>query len=267
MDLLRAIETAPETLDYIYPGLRRGRVGGLSAPGGTGKSYLLLTMAAAAATGQSLIPKIPTGKAGPYKVVYITAEEDQHDIHQRIRAIADAYPCVGGNAELLDSNLHVYPAVGESMSIINNPGIDSPGRAVIDKILSTHKPDVLILDPLAQMHGLDENNNSDMTQLMRILSGIAQAHNLVLIVSHHSSKATVLGGTNDTQQSTRGASSIIDNARWGTVLYHDKKAPQNEIMVKFVKLNNCAPISDITLIRTRNGALVSGGTGGAEKYA
>jgi RecA-family ATPase len=53
-----------------------------------------------------------------------------------------------------------------------------------------------------------------MAQLLTYLEGIAVETNTAILLLHHSSKSMAIQGRGDEQQAARGASSLVDNARW-----------------------------------------------------
>src|SRR5208282_5638905 len=62
------------------------------------------------------------------------------------------------------------------------------------ELLTEHRPEILMLDPLIEFHSQDENSAQHMGRVMRELSIMRERFNLkALQVAHHSSK----GGHND----------------------------------------------------------------------
>ena len=72
--------------DWVLKGLRAGQVGVIAAPGGTGKSYLLMEIALSVALGQQFITGIQVSSAGPVRV--LNFEDDEVDMIEAARISA-----------------------------------------------------------------------------------------------------------------------------------------------------------------------------------
>ena len=71
-----------------------------------------------------------------------------------------------------------------------------------------------MLDTLSRIHQLDENSNGDMARLVATLEHVAASTGAAVLYLHHVSKGSARDGQTDQQQAARGASALIDNARW-----------------------------------------------------
>jgi len=71
-----------------------------------------------------------------------------------------------------------------------------------------------VLDTLSRIHGLDENSNGDMARLVSTLEYVAARTGASVLYLHHISKGSAREGQTDHQHAARGASALIDNARW-----------------------------------------------------
>jgi RecA-family ATPase len=67
---------------------------------------------------------------------------------------------------------------------------------------------------LSRCHTADENSNSEMSKVMSTLESIARESGTAIVLVHHTSKSMAALGRTDEQQSARGASLLVDNARW-----------------------------------------------------
>jgi hypothetical protein len=76
---------------------------------------------------------------------------------------------------------------------------------------------VLVLDTLNKFHTLPENS-SEMTELMRALSELAEECNIAIDVLHHTRKPAAGAATNVTADDARGSSAIIGDVRSSRVL-------------------------------------------------
>jgi RecA-family ATPase len=73
---------------------------------------------------------------------------------------------------------------------------------------------LIVFDTLSRIHRMDENSNSDMTRLVSRLEQLAERTGASALFLHHVSKGSTRDGIADQQQAARGASALIDNARW-----------------------------------------------------
>jgi hypothetical protein len=73
---------------------------------------------------------------------------------------------------------------------------------------------LIVLDTLSRIHSLDENSNGDMAHLVSVLEHIAATTGAAVLYLHHVNKGSARDGQTDQQQAARGASALIDNARW-----------------------------------------------------
>jgi hypothetical protein len=72
------------------------------------------------------------------------------------------------------------------------------------------KPDVVFLDPFAELHGFDENSNTDIRSVAAAFRALAVKHELAVCLVHHTRKGAAAAGDPD---SARGASSLLGAVR------------------------------------------------------
>ena len=97
--------------------LPRGKVGILSAAGGTGKTAALVSLAVSAITGRPWfgyyrVPPTVTGR-----VLLLLAEESEDDAYRRIWKVADALKLTVPERILLDANLIAIPLAGKHVAL------------------------------------------------------------------------------------------------------------------------------------------------------
>jgi AAA domain len=81
----------------------------------------------------------------------------------------------------------------------------------LQRRIEKFRPDVLILDPLVEMHGAEENDNGALRMVVAQFRAMAVKYNMAVILLHHTRKgASASPGDPDT---SRGASSIVGAAR------------------------------------------------------
>jgi len=205
IDILNAFSEEPQELDFVLPNFLAGTVGGFIAPGSSGKSYMALQQCmgiACSVAGGDLLGLNPP-KTG--SVVYINAEDPEVIVKRRLHAI-------GGHLEMdakrsIANNLKIEPMVGKMLNITN----DAQRERIIEYCAGAR---LIVFDTLSRIHDLDENNNSHGAIIISLLENIAVETGAAVMFLHHVSKASAFGGMADLQQAARGASTLIDNARW-----------------------------------------------------
>lgn len=203
LDYTHIFEHAPIARDMIWPGFQAGKVGALIAPGGIGKNTWALQAAMAVSCpvpGGDLLNLAPS-KTG--KVFYLAAEDDALEHHHRGYAIrkylpADARAAIAANFALSPCN---------RFNIMANDDF-----TCLQKYTEGYR--LIVLDTLSRIHQLDENSNGDMGFLIARLELLASTTGAAVLYVHHTSKSSARDGLLDQQQAARGASALIDNARW-----------------------------------------------------
>lgn len=256
LDLARALDTEPEPLDFVLPGLLAGTVGSLVAPGATGKSISALQLIMQVCTGKDFfgIGQYPTGAA-----VMLAAEDPANVLHTRIKAIAghlEEY-----ERENLKANCLILPCLGQAGDLLDD------GRTVADIERVAQGARLVVIDTLSRWHTGEENERRDAARVMRGLERIAKNTGAAIIFLHHTSKAAALNGGGDLQQASRGSSVFVDEARWVAFLqvmtgdeaktfgYGDDER-KRYVRYGVTKANYCPPQLDIWLRREEGGVLV-----------
>lgn len=205
IDIISAFENEPQPLDYVFAGFLSGTVGALVSPGGTGKSFWALEAAMAIACsvpGGDLLALQPqhTGK-----VIYFAAEDTEPVLIHRLHAIGQYLNPAARDA--IAENLTIRPIFGKQLDLLKKQHVDQVIEFCQDVRL-------VIIDTLSRVHSGDENSNSDMSRLISILEHIADQTGAAILFLHHTTKSSARDGLLDQQQAARGASALIDNARW-----------------------------------------------------
>lgn len=205
INLTTAFENEPPTLDFIWPGFLAGTVGALVAPGATGKSFWALEAAmsiACSVAGGDLVGLAPALKG---KVVYLAGEDPDVALVRRIHAIGQHLDRRA--REAIAENLILEPIMGKRLNVM-----DDRHLARINEFCAGTR--LIVLDTLSRIHDKDENSNSDMARLVATLEHVAASTGASVLYLHHVSKGSARDGQTDQQQAARGASALIDNARW-----------------------------------------------------
>lgn len=194
-----------------------GRVTVLLAPGGVGKTTLTVDLATAYAAGEQewcgYRIKVP-GRVWIYNV-----EDDTDELQRRIMAVIKhrkvPAPTRLADKLFIDSGAarpvcvaHVDP---QTRSLVRHPDVD----ALIDEI-KARGIKLLIVDPFAETHQANENDNMQMRSAAAEFRRIAQKAGCAVVLVHHTSK--IHGDDNidskaGDMDAGRGASSVSGVAR------------------------------------------------------
>ncbi len=212
VDIIGCYSTQPKPREYVLPGLLPGIVGSIVSPGGTGKSFLALTLAHCVAGKLDLLG---LGAFNHGRVVYLSAEDGGEILHERLYAIGakltqeQRQECANN---LIIEDLCKYTP--DLLAPVRPDG--SSWLAAVERIANGAK--LLFLDTLRSFHTGDENNGNQMAALVGHIRAMAARTNCAIVFLHHASKAAVMAGNGDLQQASRGSSVLTDNIRWQTYL-------------------------------------------------
>ncbi|WP_104728093.1 AAA family ATPase [Helicobacter felis] len=217
--------------EFLLQGFKRGTCGLLSSSGGSGKSFLALTIAMSMADTTHTLPSLNGLVQSRGGVLYLSNEDDKDVIDYRVWRIlqhrVDQGFITNPNpvAKSLDHNFIPIDVVAgfrreAKFLIAEGNRVKNTGLARALEILikeKRHKYDLdiklVILDTLSRFHALDENSNKEMTLLVGLLGDLARSANVGILMIHHSSKMGAMNYKNESA-SARGASALVDNVRY-----------------------------------------------------
>jgi hypothetical protein len=191
--------------------LIRGFVTVLVAPGGTGKSAYAMAVAMAIASGEKFLRE-HIFASGPTAVLNLEDPLDELDRREaaiRIRHHLD-------HIQLAD---RFYMHSGEMRSVtvaaLDGDGftVVYPDEEAIITQITEHGIVLLVVDPYAESHSLEENSNPDMVKAAAAWRRIARATNCAVLLVHHVRKGAVTD-----IDAARGAKALTDSARVGLIL-------------------------------------------------
>lgn len=259
LDLRRAVEQAPEPLDFVLPGFKSGTVGALVSPGATGKTMLALQAAVTVSGGPDMLDFASMDTAWRRtagRVVFLTGEDPADVLNGRFHAIGQRLNTAEKQA--LFDNLSVAPLVGHGADVMTFEW----RRWIADVTLNAR---LVVIDTLRRFHQLDENDGGHMARLLAYMERLCRENSTTVLFLHHTSKAGALNG-GDAQQASRGSSVLTDNARFQANLVGmtteqakqfdvDENCRRNFVRLSFPKVNYSAPIPD-QWFRRRDGGLL-----------
>jgi hypothetical protein len=149
----------------------------LTASAKSGKTFFALELGLSVAAGVDFLGlQIPKSQ----RVLYCQSELSDALLNRRLGWIRETMP-FGFPWELAGENFHVVENDPVRVTLA-----DESGRARIENLIETWKPDLLILDPLYDLfRGLEENDAGAVATALGIVSGFAARGPAVLLVHHH----------------------------------------------------------------------------------
>ena len=260
---LASARSRPE-LDFILPGLLAGSVGLIVGQGAVGKSFLALHIGLAVATGRRVAGGLWT-PGGSGRVTLVFGEDQPALLQERLYWLREAERLGDDEAETIDESLTIFSGHGHDLRILAREGgriVGGPFLPVLRELCVGQR--LVILDPLAFLSDLDENDNSGMTRLMQVLQGVCRDTGTTIIVLRHVSKNGA--GEREDWTVARGASALTTACRWQVNLSPPNKVERETfgiedamrgfwVKVALVKTNYGQPQEPGWVHRLQGGAL------------
>lgn len=207
----------PETLlprQWLYgTQLIRGAVSVLVAPGGTGKSAYAMAVGIALAAHRSFLGDYIFA---PVNVAVINLDDPMDELERRVAAVMLAHKI---RREDLDGRLFLEDCDGHGLTLAaparddNGFCVANPDEQALVALIRENDIGVIVCDPFAESHTLEENSNPQMIQAAAVWRRIARATNCAVLLVHHVRKGDAAG-----IDAARGAKALTDSARVGLLM-------------------------------------------------
>ncbi|MHB2208650.1 AAA family ATPase [Methylobacterium sp. CM6257] len=184
-----------------------------AAPGGVGKSSLVLADGLAMATGRNLIGHQPHGR---FKVLIWNGEDPLEEMQRRIMAA-----CIQYEISQEDVEGHLFVNSGRDDPIIvaeqkrDGVTIAVPVVEALKATIRENGIDVVQIDPFVSCHAVNENDNGAIDRVAKLWGKIADETGCAIELVHHTRKT---GGNDTVMEDIRGAVALLSAARSGRVL-------------------------------------------------
>ena len=209
LDLRRTYAVKPPPLDVVWQGGPLvGTTGCVVAPGGVGKSWWALTACHSVACG-AVGDLLGLGVPVPGPALYVAAEDPVSVIKQRVWQIGQRL-CEAAR-EQAARNLRVVPALGAGIDVE-----DPAYWAEIEALARGCR--LVILDTLSRIHQRDEASPGEMRAVIARIEALAARCGAAVLYVHHVAKSAIRDGRLDDATAVRGATVLVDHARWVAAL-------------------------------------------------
>lgn len=185
------------------------------APGGVGKTSLIIVEALAMVTGRALLG-VPVPER--LRVWLWNGEDPREEIERRVAAACLHYgvaPDDIGDRLFIDSGrknpIIIAQKLGEGVTIM---------RPVVDAVIAEireRRIDVMTVDPFVSCHAVPENDNGAVDRVTKTWGSVSEACNCCIELVHHVRKGGA-GQTAYTVEDARGGSALINAVRSARVL-------------------------------------------------
>lgn len=145
------------------------------------KSFVVLNMSIDLARGRNIFggkyhdgsPAMPVSK--PYRVLYIEQEIGEEGLKERL------LPMLGGE---IPYGLDLYIKSRDMTMRLDTP----EGRLAIETQIQSCRPDIMVLDPLAEFQLINENSAQEMGMTVRVLKRWIEQYGITIVLVHHVGK-------------------------------------------------------------------------------
>lgn len=237
-----------------------GVVGVLAASGGAGKTRAAVALAVSVATGEPWLADSRPGAdqvagpvpgfevATPGRALLILGEETPEECHRRLWHVVEDLRLPVHLRRLVADRVEVLPLAGVVAPLTQGQRAENPGDLTVDALaleaeLRARAPYALVVvDPLSRMAGEgSEVDNALATRFMQVVEKLAKAAGgddgpATALVVHHMSQSGAQGASTGAA-AVRGATGLVDGARWVATLLPDPNLPREYARFELVKTN------------------------------
>ena len=236
-------ESNLQEFNYLFPTFPTKTLGCLVSEGGTGKSFFALNLALSYACGRNSLAKLdPKFKVKEnINIGYLSLEDNKIVVSHRLHALINSPVNNFSDIEKEEISKRFATIFNKSSIDISSDKFSkeikmNSMKAVNDLIKIASNFDLLFIDTFIRVHTSNENDSSEMSEVIKKLELIKDKADCSIIFLHHVNKE---GGF-------RGSSAIRDNCRWLASLTNAVEEEINEnkpdvkkyVVFKVEKSNN-----------------------------
>lgn len=224
---VRMFQEQPKPRDWAIENfVETGKAGIMAGVGGIGKSMEALRLSLMIAEGKGDWLGHSIARSG--NVVYISAEDDEQEMHRRVHAIDPT----NKRADFLhDVYFVTVPELGRPISFLEGDkagyALTSAAQDLEDELATVEDLEMVIIDPVQAFVNAPISNDNEAAQIYATwASGIASRLGCVVMSVHHMSKVALTGveSATEARAAIRGATSIVDGHRFAIALWNASTA-------------------------------------------
>lgn len=199
---------------------------------GSCKTYIALYLAICCTNNTKVLDTFDTKKI---KVLYLDGENGDSTLKTRIVALRDGKNLK--NEDLQDLSFIVESEV----KLLRGKPLEQ-----LEKAISEHKPQLVIIDSLIRFTVADEDKSKDIKLVYDAIKSLIEKYNISFLILHHTRK----GGSSRQQYDLRGSSDIVNFCDTVIILYKDGK----DFVLKQAKNRHMEPVDAIKfrVVNTEN---------------
>lgn len=235
----------------------------LSGDGAAGKTTAGLQLGVARAVGKDWFGTVPA--AG--RTLFLSAEDDEEELHRRVDAIRQHYGV--GFAELGDFRLVDLVGRDAVLGSLTRNGLvqATPLLRQVEHQIETFKPDLAVIDALADAFAGDENNRSQARQFIGLLKQLGRRWDCAFLCLAHPSLTGMSTGSG-MSGSTAWSNSVRSRLYFENAKAGDGSEPDADLRTLSVRKANYAASGATVTVRWKAGAyVVEGGVSSLDRLA
>jgi len=254
-------EQTPPPREYLlhHPGgdglLPRGKVGLLSAAGGTGKTTALIQLAVAIATRRPWLDHFDIGETAGRDVLLLLGEEDADEVWRKVFFACIELGLTPEQKREVEHHVLAAPLAGEAVPLMRlgeHGNAEGTGHsdALLARLNEGYDWGLVVVDPVSRFAGINvESDNTVATRFVQELERFCHAPGRPTVLAvGHTSKEARRAGTAD----QRGVTGLFDAVRWAATLNGKSR---HRVEFEVPKNNLGRPSEMVALVRGEHGLL------------
>lgn len=224
----------------------------LGGDGAAGKTTIALQLAVATVRSTDWLGSMIDA---PGPVIFMSAEEDEEEVHRRLAAINEHFNI--GFADL--AGLHVLCMPGEDaiLGAADKAGhvVTTPLFNAVQQRAKTIRPTLIIIEAAADVFGGNENDRGQVRQFVGILRRLAIGTGAAVLLISHPSLSGMASGTG-TSGSTGWSNSVRSRLYFAGTKGKEEDEAASDLRELHVKKSNYGPPGEIVRVKWQRGVFV-----------
>jgi DNA-binding transcriptional ArsR family regulator len=189
--LARDMPDFVRTIDGL---LNRGEMMVIGGPPNVGKTWVIMDMMVAIATGTQFLEHFKTIRT---PILFIDEEGSERGNKARFSMLLE------GREDFSADDIPIHAKISSGIRL------DAPsGKAAITRLLERYRPGVVFLDSLVRVHGGEENSSRAMADFFRMCKRLMDSYDCSFVFTHHIRKPGSDPGKDDPAYMLRGSGDI-----------------------------------------------------------